>query len=153
MQGREEQKDEAEAAERAEEAEGEPCIYQCALTYFEPVCGSDGTTYINLCLLNLAICQWRKSGRQLAFWSYGPCPMRPPLEATAAAVTVKITDNGMRSSACPEECPFNLSPICASNGHIYANPCVLETAICEAAEDGIVLERALNDDICDENHT
>ena len=71
------------------------------------------------------------------------------MEATAAAVTMKMIDNGMRVSACPNECPFNLSPVCASNGLLYANPCVLETAICEAAEDGIVLERALNDDVCD----
>jgi len=105
------------------ENDGSPCCVEstcvkrecptiCPL-YHEPVCGSDGKTYGNMCQLGVSSCQ------------------------TSGTVTLE------HPGACPparqekEECGRNCikihKPVCGSNGVTYSNKCILEIAQCESS--------------------
>lgn len=68
---------------------------------YQPVCGSDGMTYNNLCDL-------RCSGKNIDLVGYGRCEISR--EST--------------SSSC--NCPGNLEPVCGTNGKTYYNSCYFE---------------------------
>lgn len=82
----------------------------------EPVCGSNGDTYPNECLLTLADCE---SSEQITKVHDGVCE---------SATTPLPTNN---SSACPDVCPAIYNPVCASNGLTYSNACFLGIASCQ----------------------
>ncbi|XP_071541141.1 turripeptide Pal9.2-like isoform X2 [Panulirus ornatus] len=67
-----------------------------------PVCGSDGKTYNNQCLLNYANCL----DPTITYDHAGPC------------------------RKCPRFCPLHFSPVCDHTGKMYSNSCFLNQAIC-----------------------
>lgn len=70
----------------------------CA-TYYEPVCGTNGKTYSNLCYLN---CDSRRN----------PC--------------IQKVNEGTCRNACV--CTKEYRPVCGSDGRTYATECVLNCA-------------------------
>lgn len=79
-----------------------PCV--CTRDY-RPVCGSNGETYPNKCMLNCA----QATNRQITLKQSGPC------DSPAQPICV---------------CTFEYKPVCGSDGKTYPNRCSLN---CEAS--------------------
>ncbi|XP_063584887.1 agrin-like isoform X3 [Penaeus indicus] len=90
----------------------EPCGYGCPDNY-DPVCGSNGVTYSNLCELERANC---KSDEEITVAYEGEC-------------------KGRVTESCDYGCPENYDPVCGSDGVTYSNLCELERANCQSDEE------------------
>ncbi len=125
---------------------------------YRPVCGTDGNTYRNKCLLELESCS-EGGDKTLAVAHRGECypgaSERPPKPSTAPAIAaVSATAEGegdkveecFNSEACPflyryddpniaqqkkAYFPFTQRPVCGTDGETYSNICELRlTAKC-----------------------
>ena len=81
------------------------------------VCGSDGVTYGNPCLLNCAT----QTNPSLSIEHSGRCDDRVKVVESSQPDKVKVVDNAIPSCACTR----NLAPVCASNGVTYNNECMM----------------------------
>ncbi|KAK3873150.1 hypothetical protein Pcinc_021789, partial [Petrolisthes cinctipes] len=86
------------------------------------VCGTDGVTYMNECLLKVAAC----SKQQLVLVaSSGDCDL-------CQHVVCKFGGRcQIGRCICPTDCPSTREPVCASDGQTYANECEMSKAACE----------------------
>ncbi|XP_071945465.1 agrin-like isoform X3 [Antedon mediterranea] len=87
-----------------------------------PVCGSDGVTYSNECVLRVEAC---KTEANTSVASLGLCD-------ECADVTCEFgaeCDRGM--CQCQTVCPLNFQPICGEDGKTYDNECSMKLASCE----------------------
>ena len=89
---------------------GKECPRICQRNY-DPVCGTDGKTYPNLCEMKSAACVL-KSPIEVA--KYGECEKTETSE----------------DSDCESICLMINKPVCGSNGKTYANECFLKTEAC-----------------------
>ncbi|XP_072037590.1 kielin/chordin-like protein [Amphiura filiformis] len=133
---------------------GIECEKACRRDY-RPKCGTDGVTYNNQCLFEIAVCK----NPQLGLDSEGPCP-----PACEIGVCVLVNDPhcgtdgntysnlcALRQAKCSNpvldvlykgdclECPiqactFGHNPQCGSDGTTYSNPCSLDAARCNDAK-------------------
>nr|ACL36281.1 Kazal-type serine proteinase inhibitor 2 [Penaeus chinensis] len=94
------------------ETKQESCDMLC-YTNYDPVCGSDGVTYSNLCNLEVADCL---SDEDITLAYEGECKGR-------------VKEN------CDNGCPDNYDPVCGSNGVTYPNSCHLERENCLSDEE------------------
>ncbi|KAG3108215.1 hypothetical protein PI124_g12437 [Phytophthora idaei] len=104
-------------------ATAEKCNPMCDRVY-DPICGSDGITYANLCLLEYAECR----NPNVKVFGPGKCP--PNMQAARTSNTLTSTYNG-GESCIPEPCPYTYAPVCGSDGQTHDNLCLFANARCQ----------------------
>ncbi|XP_068755938.1 agrin-like [Montipora capricornis] len=103
------------------------CNETCALA-LDPVCGSNGKTYINECLLRVDACKQRRSFAVLAQGACTPCAI---LNCDFYA-RCKAQLDGTPKCVCPRQCPLSFAPVCGTDGQTYPNECTLQVQSCRS---------------------
>ena len=131
------------------------CSTVCTMD-FSPVCGSDGITYNNLCLMEASACQ---QGIVLSAAYYGSCLETVTEEMQTSTEEMKTTTDQIQSITedtmmttedlsmmCPEMCPTVYQPVCGSDNVTYSSTCHLRQAECR----GMMVIIVQHDGPCEE---
>ncbi|XP_042894055.1 agrin-like [Penaeus japonicus] len=135
-------------------ANGGKCDHRCT-SLLDPVCGSDGRTYLNRCIFRVEQC---RSGATFAHYGAcsndtSPCPgdcSDKPLDGpicgsdgnvynstcdlearTCGQKVVKTSYKHCQTTKhCQDVCFFSFKPVCASNGRMYNSKCQMKMLNC-----------------------
>lgn len=112
------------------------CNEACTKIY-NPLCGTDGVTYNNKCLLDVAACKGLATGLNIEIAFEGTCE-----ESILESVDIRGSslpagfESSSSSSLCDRQCTKIFKPVCGTDHNTYSNPCLVETASCEAVNSG-----------------
>ncbi|VVC98300.1 unnamed protein product [Leptidea sinapis] len=95
-----------------------------------PVCGSDGRTYDNPCLLDRTACL---ENRDIRVAYIGACGVENPCaRASCPWGGACVARGGSPHCSCPV-CDSNIAPICASDFNTYGSECKMRMHACQAS--------------------
>lgn len=97
---------------------------------FVPICGSNGKTYLNECVMKLDGCR-RRLDLHLVYT--GNCSSglnQCKLLNCEFGQECEINKQGITNCICPESCEKIVRPVCASNGQTYDNECEMKKYGC-----------------------
>lgn len=113
---------------------------------FKPVCGSDGVTYNNDCLLEFAACK-SENGKKITKASAGRCRegRQEEEDVTVENPFLQQTDEvkneetalplpSQTAGECNANCVREFKPICGTDGVTYNNKCLLDLAACKKTD-------------------
>ncbi|XP_028811375.1 tomoregulin-2 isoform X4 [Denticeps clupeoides] len=128
------------------------CNFKCSSDYV-PVCGSNGESYENECLLRREAC---KLQAELQVASEGTCPVDMGSGSGDDAAGEGSAETGQRETSTCDICQFgaecdedaedvwcvcnidcahiSFNPVCASDGRSYDNPCQVKEESCQKQE-------------------
>ncbi|GMF24639.1 unnamed protein product [Phytophthora lilii] len=109
----------------------EKCNPMCERVY-DPICGSDGITYANSCLLEYAECR----NPSIKPFAAGKCPQH--MQAARGSINpTSINNDG--ESCIPGPCPYTYAPVCGSDGQTHENLCLFANARCQHPQHALVI--------------
>ena len=106
-----------------------------------PVCGSDGVSYLNECMLHVRA---KLESSDIKIESSGKCPIIPGIHSPSS-----FARTSKNIPKCPTKCKLRHRPVCGSDGITYGNECVLRAAWCELRDD-FYIPYKLHDGPCKE---
>ncbi|CAL4100024.1 unnamed protein product, partial [Meganyctiphanes norvegica] len=103
------------------------CTTECPDDY-EPICGTDGITYPNMCTFIISLCR----NPQLQIKYLHPCSGD---EGSDEAKMITYDEPGKLKTKknddhCTTECPDDYEPICGTDGITYPNMCTFIISLC-----------------------
>ncbi|XP_050729672.1 uncharacterized protein LOC127005124 isoform X1 [Eriocheir sinensis] len=113
------------------------CPTLCRAVY-DPVCGSDGKTYANLCILQAVSCKNRALSLtvqyegECAVPQQGQFPVDTPTRRIPGLVPPRDTPSIFPNSrgSCPNNCDREYNPVCGSDAKTYYNRCIMNLVAC-----------------------
>ncbi|OWZ11679.1 protease inhibitor Epi10 [Phytophthora megakarya] len=117
------------------------CSFGCPDVY-EPVCGSDETTYSSSCHLRLTACQ-SNSNITLAFDGECSVTFTPVPGATPAPLNMTYAERS--PTDCPDLCPAYDNPVTDENGVEYSNECYMRLAKCQDSSNNLDRKLSVHD--------
>ncbi|GAB6019276.1 hypothetical protein CHUAL_000876 [Chamberlinius hualienensis] len=103
------------------------CNGICSANY-RPVCGSDGKTYSNECVMRVEACKARTNLR-IIHW--GECKSNPCDAMTCSHGKICDIDRfGIATCHCPASCEPVMRPVCGTDDVTYDNECELKRSAC-----------------------
>ncbi|XP_078664473.1 ovoinhibitor-like isoform X1 [Branchiostoma floridae x Branchiostoma belcheri] len=131
------EQEEVKEVDKKEEQQQQEDITMCnsiiCPRLYLPMCGSDGKTYPNFCLLSKAACivsVENPAGPELTIASKGECGSSDPVPQLIASKPKQQEEEEPVTSCFKPGCPRIYLPVCGSDGKTYSNTCLFQQAAC-----------------------
>ncbi|XP_056008873.1 LOW QUALITY PROTEIN: agrin-like [Ostrea edulis] len=109
------------------------CVRSCPVVD-QLVCGTDGSTYRNLCHLKKISCEERRRVNQEHAGKCLKANLCKDLACPPLQVCVTDPVTGQPRCGCVQECEDRMSPVCGTDGRQYSNRCMLELQACQSQQ-------------------